>query len=79
MICKLAPFPAQVCRGNGGAYFCVTLQLYQAPLFMEISMQEYWSGFPCPPPGDLSDLCIEPRSPVLKVDSLLLSTREACV
>ena len=24
----------------------------QAPLSMEFSRQEYWSGLPCPPPGD---------------------------
>ena len=32
--------------------------------------QEYWSGLSCPPPGDLLDSGIEPRSPVLRVDSL---------
>ena len=26
----------------------------QAPPSMEFSRQEYWSGLPCPPPGDLS-------------------------
>ena len=25
----------------------------QAPLSMEFSRQQYWSGLPCPPPGDL--------------------------
>ena len=25
----------------------------QGPLSMGFSRQEYWSGFPCPPPGDL--------------------------
>ena len=30
---------------------------HQAPLFMGFSRQEYWSGLPCPPPGDLLDLC----------------------
>ena len=38
--------------------------------------QEYWSGLPCPPPGDLPDPGIEPVSPVaptLQVNSLLLS------
>ena len=25
----------------------------QAPLSMEFSRQEYWSGLPCPPPGDI--------------------------
>ena len=29
---------------------------------MEFSRQEYWSGLPCPPPGDLSDPGIEPGS-----------------
>ena len=26
---------------------------HQAPLFMELSRQEYWNGLPCPPPGYL--------------------------
>ena len=26
---------------------------HQVPLSMEFSRQEYWSGLPCPPPGDL--------------------------
>ena len=33
------------------------------------SRQEYWSGLPCSPPGDLSNPEIEPRSPTLQVDS----------
>ena len=40
---------------------------------MGFSRQEHWSGLPCPPPGDLPDLGIEPTSPVspaLQVDSL---------
>ena len=35
------------------------------------SGQEYRSGLPCPPPGDLPNPGIEPRSPTLQVDSLL--------
>ena len=27
----------------------------QAPLTMGFSRQEYWTGLPCPPPGDLPD------------------------
>ena len=34
----------------------------QAPLLMEFSRQEYWSGLPFPPPGDL-DIGIKPTSP----------------
>ena len=42
----------------------------QPPLSMRFSRQEYWSGLPCPPPGDLSDPGIESRLPALQVDSL---------
>ena len=38
---------------------------YQAPLSMEFSRQEYWSGLPFPSPGDLPDPGIEPRSSAL--------------
>ena len=44
-----------------------------APLSMGFSRQEYWSGLPCPPPGDLPNPGIEPASPVspaLLVDSI---------
>ena len=50
----------------------------QAPLSMGLSRQGYWSGLPCPPPGDLPDPGIEPlssASPSLQADSLLLSHR----
>ena len=43
---------------------------HQAPLFMEFSRQEYWSGLPCLPPGDLPNPGIKPRSPTLQADSL---------
>ena len=36
-----------------------------------VSRQEYWSGLPCPPPGDLPNSGIEPRSPKLQVNSFL--------
>ena len=38
---------------------------------MEFSRQEYWSGLPCPLPGDLSNLGIKLASPALQADSLL--------
>ena len=42
----------------------------QAPLSMRFPRQEYWSGLPCPPPGDLPNPGMEPRSLALQVDSL---------
>ena len=32
--------------------------------------QEYWSGLPCSPPGDLPSTGIKPRCPTLQADSL---------
>ena len=43
----------------------------QAPLPLGFSRQEYWSRLPCPPPGDLPNPGLEPRSPALRADSLL--------
>ena len=51
----------------------------QAPLFMEFSRQEYWSGLPYPSPGDLSDPGIKPRSPALQEDSLPQSHRGSLI
>ena len=42
----------------------------QAPLFVGFSRQDYWSGLPCPPLGDLPDPGVEPRFPALQADSL---------
>ena len=44
---------------------------HQAPLSMEFSRQEYWSGMPFPYPGDLPNTGIQPGSPALQADSLL--------
>ena len=35
---------------------------HQAPLSMGFSRQEHWSGLPCPPPRDLLDPEIKPKS-----------------
>ena len=43
---------------------------HQAPLSMGFSRQEYWSGLPCPPPGNRPNPGTEPRSPSLQTDSL---------
>ena len=44
---------------------------HQASLSMGFPRQEYSSGFPFPFPGDLPNLGIELKSPVLQADSLL--------
>ena len=61
--------------GSLVAKSCMTLATlwtvaHQAPLSMEFSRQEYWSGLPFPSPGDLPDPGIEPGSPALQADSL---------
>ena len=38
---------------------------YKAPLSMEFSRKEYWSGLPFPSPGDFPDPGIKPGSPSL--------------
>ena len=43
---------------------------HQAPLSMEFSRQEYWSGLPFPSPGDLPDPGIELGSLALQADVL---------
>ena len=43
---------------------------YQAPLSMELSRQEYWSGLPFPSQGELPNLGIEPGSPTWQADTL---------
>ena len=44
---------------------------HQAPLSMEFSRQDYWSGEPVPSPGDRSDPGNEPESPSVQADSSL--------
>ena len=41
------------------------LYLTHAPLSMEFSRQEYWSGLPLSSPGDIPDPGIKPMSPSL--------------
>ena len=69
-----------VCACSGVSVMCdffATLWTVdcQAPLSMGFSRQEYWSGLPFLPPGNLPNLVIELASPALQADSLLLSHR----
>ena len=53
---------------------------HQAPLSMGFSRHEYWSGLPCPPPGDLPNPGMELislPSPELADGSFTSATREA--
>jgi len=61
------PFPVGVCVCAKPLHSCPTFATLwtvacQALLSMEFFRQEYWSGLPCPPPGDLPDPGIEPES-----------------
>ena len=47
---------------GGGLHETLWTVAHQAPLFMGFFRQAYWSGLPCPPPGDLPDPGIEPAS-----------------
>ena len=56
-------------------YLSIFCHIHQLSLRLKISSwgfsrQEEWSGLPCPPPGDLPNPGIGPRSPTLQVDSL---------
>ena len=43
----------------------------QAPLSIELSRQEYWSGLPFLPPGNLPDSGFEFRSPAMQGRQIL--------
>ena len=80
LIIHLTSPPLRVCMLSHFSCVWLFVTLWtvacQAPLSMGFSMQEYWSGLPCPPPGDLHDPVIEPISPAtpaLQGDSLPLS------
>ena len=49
--------------------FVILWRTLQALLSMGFSRQEYWSGLPCPPPGDLPN----PRDQTLVSTSLALA------
>ena len=57
---------------ESNSFACPWTVAHQAPLSKGFSQQEYWSGLPCLPPGDLPDPGIEPMSPALQADSLPL-------
>ena len=48
--------------GHVWLFVILCIVAHQAPLPIGFSWQEYWSGLPCPCPGDLPDPVIEPVS-----------------
>ena len=66
IIVTVKVFIAQLCLSLCDPMDCIA---HQAPLSMEFSRQEYCSGLPFPPPGDLPDPGLESRSPALQADS----------
>ena len=67
--CRHITFPCHACMLCMLSHFrCVQLfatpwtTTRQAPLSMEFCRQEYWSGSPCPLPGDLPEPEIKPVS-----------------
>ena len=62
-VCVCARMRARICALS---HFQVFVSLWtiacQAPLSVGFSSQEYWSGFPFPPPADLPEPGIKPMS-----------------
>ena len=83
-MCGLYGFPSRpshICLCESEKWKCLSLSpvllfetpwnvACQAPLSMEFSRQEHWSGLPFLSPGDLPHPGIKPRSPALQADSL---------
>ena len=52
-----------VCAQSCQLFVTLWAVAHQAPLSMGFPRQEYWSGLPFPPAGDLPDPGIKPKSP----------------
>ena len=69
-------FDSNLCRTNSISLACYAMSVMsnsaivwivalQIALSMRLSRQEYWSGLPCPPPGDLPNPGIEHGIPLI--------------
>ena len=65
------PHPHYSCSVVSDSFVTPRTVACQAPLSMEFSRQEYWSGLPFPSPQYLPNPGTEPTSPALQADSLL--------
>ena len=61
-----------MCVSPGRLFATPWTAAHQAPLSMGFSRKGYWSGLLFPSPGDLPNPGIEPGSPKLQADSLLI-------
>ena len=72
-ICTWMCICTHVCMINSFRHMQVFVTLWtvarQAPQSIGFSRQEYWSGLPCPPPGDLPNRGIKCLSPNLHISS----------
>ena len=68
------PLTSGVCMHAESLQLCLTFcnPMDHNPLGSSIHgiLQAYWSGLPCPSPGDLPDPGVEPGSPALQADAL---------
>ena len=65
-----------VCCCCSVAKLCLTIcnpMNCMQPLSMGFPRHRYWSGLPFPSPGDLHNPDVQPASPALRADSLVLS------
>ena len=70
MIIRNSKFYVKVVVTQSCPTLYYSMDCNQVPLSMKFSRQEYWSGSPCPSPGNLPNPRIKPRSPAWQVDSL---------
>ena len=73
-LCECIRMCACMLSDSSRVQLCVTpwTVACQAPLSMEFSKQEYWSGLSFPSPGDLPDPGMKLVPPAWQADSLLL-------
>ena len=62
-MCKVQRYPCMLGHFSHVWLFVTPWTVaYQVPLSMGFSRQKYWSGLPCPPPGDLPNPGTKPTS-----------------
>ena len=67
---KISNFLCVVCFSHVRLFSTPWIVAHQAPLSIEFSRQEHWSGQSFPSPGDLPNLGIKPGSPASQANSL---------